>query len=455
MMKPLFLLFAIMLKVVNPFYHPRNILLEPNIFQRNTNQRSLFLGLQQRCNYASNELKRRIQACTNLNAEKEKDQSRKRHKNEKKDTTNLDLDKKSSLFFYQTLIDEFQGDFDNFFQIEQNKKAKLYPGEGGGHEHIHATILPLSEQTCARIVDEWDKLCQSSTKNENPYKDLSIDDANIIPHFVLACYYMDGIPSKIFRFRLYSFEPTLIGTKMEKTNSKANNAYINNMNVLLKIYTVDPNFISMIKENVVDQPTQWENQFWNFLSKRQIMNSTDEKVADALNQECKSFVFELLEGCNVLWTPTIDPKRHSYIFDDPNISLKKEDCNHNVMMDNSFHAIMLNETGAVVNSMMIPGKKIRIQDELSLWFGESSEYSSIPSAALWINDRGFDLDTGEFIYGNRVGVPYKMDRVASFESNPNFKAGVDNHITPWRRVIVQKGLGTELKWTLDGTGNES
>ena len=31
---------------------------------------------------------------------------------------------------------------------------------------------------------------------------------------------------------------------------------------------------------------------------------------------------------------------------------------------------------------------------------------------LWVNDRGFD-DQGHFVYGNRLGVPYKMKRVAS------------------------------------------
>lgn len=47
-----------------------------------------------------------------------------------------------------------------------------------------------------------------------------------------------------------------------------------------------------------------------------------------------------------------------------------------------------------------PTQNLVIRDDVALW-----------DDALWVNDRGSDAETGEYVYGNIHGVPYKMARV--------------------------------------------
>jgi len=47
------------------------------------------------------------------------------------------------------------------------------------------------------------------------------------------------------------------------------------------------------------------------------------------------------------------------------------------------------------------GRPMVVRDDVTLW-----------SDALWVNDRGHDAATGEYVYGNIRGVPYKLARVA-------------------------------------------
>jgi len=46
------------------------------------------------------------------------------------------------------------------------------------------------------------------------------------------------------------------------------------------------------------------------------------------------------------------------------------------------------------------GQLLRVRDDVALW-----------DNSLWVNDRGSDVETGEYVYGNIHGVPYKMQRV--------------------------------------------
>jgi len=365
-----------------------------------------------------------------------------------------------SLTFFNHLKKRFQGDFDNYHQCKSNEKKGLFPGEGSGHEHIHATIIPLSSKLCDELIQldqnrhedgPFHPTLTAIDKTMKPYKnmmgleDLSPLPTNIMPSFysfVLAAYYMDGEPSKIFRFRLYSLLPTTVGTQKIDTKTKNNNnqqeAYHENLNVLLKIYTVDPTIMLQIRLNA-RSPEKWENILQNSLNHENANNTEQSQTPNNL--------FQLLQGCNVLWAPSYNPKRHSYLFDVDFESQNNCTCSITndislMLEDGSFHAIMLNETGAIVDSMMSPGKRIRIQDELSLW-GE-------PSSALWINDRGFDADSGDFIYGNRKGVPYKMDRVAWFQSREDNDQNNDN-MGINMRVPVKDGPGKELLWTLGNT----
>lgn len=85
------------------------------------------------------------------------------------DTTASSNQKNSDL--WETLLSRFQGDFDNYHQVLQDRQEGMLPKEGGGHEHIHCTLVPVA------------------------------NDAR------LAAFYFDGIPNAIFRFRYYHLRP--------------------------------------------------------------------------------------------------------------------------------------------------------------------------------------------------------------------------------------------------------
>ena len=378
----------------------------------------------------------------------------------------------SSLDFFNALQKRFQGDFDNYHQFIQNQQNGLSPGAGGGHEHIHATILPLSMDTCLKITqmeqDLFDPIPSLLDETMIPYQNMYGQELSSLPSqdmppcsFVLAAYYLDGTPSKIFRFRLYSLEPTTVGTTVQAQTqntslSKSIHSFENNLNVLLKIYSVDQKIMSNIREHA-NQPSQWDHIIREFITRyKSSMSPMDSSQSD-YDETAPNPLFRLIKGCNVLWTPTCNPIRHSYLTDsyfEDSSDDDDDDEKNCIPKDGSFHAIMLNETGAIVDSMISPGKTIRIQDELSLW--------GAPSDALWINDRGFDTETGHFIYGNRVGVPYKMDRVASWFENSSEKQSMESGVNDnesgmpvKKRIIVNEGPGKELLWTLGGSEEEA
>lgn len=73
-------------------------------------------------------------------------------------------------------VAHFQGHFDNHAQIAAETIDGLYPREGGGHEHIHCSLQPI-------------------TLHDRPQG-----------HHMLASYYFNGDPSKVFRERLYELD---------------------------------------------------------------------------------------------------------------------------------------------------------------------------------------------------------------------------------------------------------
>jgi len=58
-------------------------------------------------------------------------------------------------------------------------------------------------------------------------------------------------------------------------------------------------------------------------------------------------------------------------------------------------------TEAITITSERTGKPIVVRDDVALW-----------PDALWVNDRGHDAETGEYVYGNIRGVPFKLERVA-------------------------------------------
>ena len=77
--------------------------------------------------------------------------------------------------------DLFCGHFDNIAQVEADLQAGLAPREGGGHEHIHCHLqqLPMRTRRFAEAPTEY----------------------------VLASYYFNGQPEKVFRERVYALQP--------------------------------------------------------------------------------------------------------------------------------------------------------------------------------------------------------------------------------------------------------
>jgi len=76
----------------------------------------------------------------------------------------------------QRFLQQFQGHYDNHAQVASDLAAGLTPREGGGHEHIHCHLRPVT-----------------------------LPDAVDGQH-VIASYYFNGQPSAIFRERLYAID---------------------------------------------------------------------------------------------------------------------------------------------------------------------------------------------------------------------------------------------------------
>jgi hypothetical protein len=235
----------------------------------------------------------------------------------------------------QTLWDDirswFQGDFDNYLQVIEDRKQGMLPREGGGHENIHCTLVPLSDSTR------------------------------------LASFYFDGTPTAIFRFRYYELVPRYC--------EESDEFFVDTL-----LYTLNPILESKLRQKACE-PSEWKAVFDSFDS------------ADRIR---------LLPKCEVRWSYKRDPELHSYVASD----------------GTGIHAVMVHGQ-AIVESQVSPGQQILILDQLSL-------YSSL----LYIHDRGFDPDTGDFIYGNRRNVPYQLCRVTAFQSN--------------QRLVVNQSL----QWTL-------
>lgn len=103
------------------------------------------------------------------------------------------------------LLDTFSGDFDNYEQVVEDHHNSLFPREGGGHEQIHCTLIPLTPTTR------------------------------------LAAFYFDGMPNKIFRFRYYQ----LLIEDEDHVN--------------MKLYTLLPSLEQELR--ATSDPTEWPRVF--------------------------------------------------------------------------------------------------------------------------------------------------------------------------------------------------
>jgi len=164
-------------------------------------------------------------------------------------------------FFWQEFLDRFQGDFDNYDQVVEDRQNGLTPREGGGHENIHCTLLPLPPPL--------------SEDNENEESNSSNNSTNIMGR-VVAAFYFNGMPQQIFRLRLYTLYQIDDGVQM-----------------VLNTFQLDVERV--LKETPMHQ---WSDTIQQQLLQKQ---SWDKLLVN-------------LPECDIIWTEQPDPKQHAYAY---------------------------------------------------------------------------------------------------------------------------------------------
>ena len=194
----------------------------------------------------------------------------------------------------------------------------------------------------------------------------------------------------------------------------------------MTLYSLSPEVEGMLR-GLSGRPLEWVPALLQYLQSSSASSSVSATGADSDFQP-----FLELRGCDVEWKPDPDPDRHAYAYGKAQSSSSSSRV---LQPDEAHHAVMVSGE-ATIPSLMNPGSMIRVVDELSLWEDD-----------FWINDRGFDSDTGDFVYGNQRGVPYKMRRVSSLihpsaseeDENDKSKSPLNLH----RRIDNEA-----LAWTL-------
>jgi CpeT/CpcT family (DUF1001) len=324
-----------------------------------------------------------------------------------------------------TVVDWLQGDFDNYRQVVLDRQQNLLPREFGGHEHIHCLLLPVSRTTR------------------------------------LAAFYFDGTPNAIFRFRFYHLRPTLTATPTTTTTATSSTVVNNTTSTT----TVDTILYTLSKDlelklRACSDSMQWSNMFVQHVYEQQLLQMsgtngmivTDDDNINNKNYNTTAMMYEnivevamqsscitRLHNCDVRWSWELDPIQHFYVSEYYNQS-------NPVTSDSadgsgtSIHAIMVHGP-TIVESQMIPGQQILIQDQLSLWEDQ-----------LWIHDRGYHPTTGEYIYGNQRGVPYRMQRVTQIVSilDYDYDESSDQNVQEIRRLQQHRRYisDPELAWTM-------
>jgi len=235
------------------------------------------------------------------------------------------------------LLLRFVGDFDNFGQVQQDREKGLVPREGGGHEHIHCCVRHFALP--AALSDNYN------------------NDA------LLAMYYFEGNPSKLFRVRCYTLHGGI--------GSEA---------ILLKmrLWRVTP---AVVAAAAAAAPSGSE---------------AASAAATAALLDTGLEVCTALDGCEVFWA-----------FE------RSKAQGGEIALPRSLVATM-EGGGCLIESEREPGRFIRVEDDLVLTpprVASGGDDEPIVRATLQINDRGYDSCSGEMVYGNWRGVPYALERV--------------------------------------------
>ena len=318
-----------------------------------------------------------------------------------------------------TLLSRFQGDFDNYNQVYADRSNGLLPREGGGHEHFHVTLLPLP---AAIIPEHLFPLSGLVSETETETK--------MERGAVVAAYYFDGMPNRIFRLRMYTLSSCKVGAGASAGDAgDAGDADVEREEVHMKLYTFDPKLEGELRQESEDVVDKWVDIISDHLVVQDADGNGNGDGDDDFDQQ---ELFQELERCDIVWTSEPDPVRHAYLedyaFPEDN---DKQTTTNGIDNPDPVHAIMVNDHekgGVLLESQMMPGSFLRIQDELSLWENQ-----------LWINDRGHDAESKTMVYGNWEGVPYQMDRVATI-STPDSETESES--------LQRKIVDSSLRWTL-------
>mmetsp|Transcript_25278 Transcript_25278/g.31152 ORF Transcript_25278/g.31152 Transcript_25278/m.31152 type:complete len:415 (+) Transcript_25278:75-1319(+) len=290
--------------------------------------------------------------------------------------------------FLNKVLSRFQGDFDNYYQVYNDRQNGLFPREGGGHEHFHVTLIPTSN------IFDFLPNDMLSFIEEEAHSDEKDSITKTCGGAVIAAYYFDGMPNRIFRLRMYTFYSNIE----------------NDESVRMKLYTFNPELEAKLRQSSQNSLDVW-------------VSIIEKYIKTNIERHHSNVIFTELKRCDIKWTEKTDQTRHTY-FDYESHSNDEQN-----NPENACHAIMINDHdigGVLLESQMTPGSFIRVQDELSLWENE-----------LWVNDRGHDAESGIMVYGNYLKIPYKMRRVSTLTS-------VENLGFKWKRNMVDE----TLSWTL-------
>lgn len=271
------------------------------------------------------------------------------------------------------LLSKFQGDFDNYHQVYSDRQEGMLPRQGGGHEHFHVTLIPINIRSLPNSLFPV------------PVEEKNEDRCGA----VIAAYYFDGMPSRIFRLRVYTLycDENESGGESDRDDDAES--------VKMKLFTCDPSLEGMLRSKSESAVEDWADIIEKY-------------VSESKSKEGQ-MMFQEMERCDILWTRKPDAIRHKYLESFPPPATEDMGISDSDPDPDPVHAIMVNDHekgGVLLESQMMPGSYIRVQDELSLWENE-----------LWINDRGHDAESGDMVYGNWNGVPYQMTRVSRINSS--------------------------------------
>jgi CpeT/CpcT family (DUF1001) len=188
---------------------------------------------------------------------------------------------------------------------------------------------------------------------------LQAQDGFAAPTAVIAArYYFNAQPAVTFRFRLYSFGLCASGAARG--------------DVLMRLWRLHPDVETRLRAAGYQlQDFDWQ---------------------DSAAESSSADVAESMDGCEIYWSRGSSSSTCS--------SSDAAAGSTEQQQPPAFVGLMgEDDAGTWISSQNTAGLDILVKDDLKLW-----------PTKLWVNDRGYSR-TGEFVYGNQRGVPYKMQRV--------------------------------------------